>query len=171
MTDTVPASITGVTASCTAAGTASCGTNASAGNSVAFTGASVAAGAGHSLTITISGTVGPGTTGTLVNTAHVTVPGGAAYSDPSPANNSATDSDAPGTPVVDLAITKTDGKIAYVPGAAITYTLRGDERGAIDGERPQRRRRRAGGAHRGDRDAAWSRDWAAAAPTGPPATA
>ena len=123
VTDTVPASITGVTATCTAAGTASCGTNASAGNNVSFAGASVAAGAGHSLTITISGTVGPGTTGTLVNTAQVTVPAGAPYSDPSPGNNSATDSDAPGTPVVDLAITKTDGRTAYVPGAVITYTL------------------------------------------------
>ena len=123
VSDAVPASITGVTASCTPAGTATCGTNASAGNNVAFTGASVPAGAGHSLTITISGTVGPGTTGNLVNTAQVTVPGGAPYSDPSPANNSATDTDAPGTPVVDLAITKTDGQAAYVPGAVITYTL------------------------------------------------
>ena len=123
VSDTVPASITGVTASCTAAGTASCGTNASAGNSVAFTGASVPAGAGHSLTITISGTVGPGTTGNLVNTAQVTVPAGAPYGDPSPGNNSATDTDAPGTPVVDLAIAKTDGQAAYVPGAVITYTL------------------------------------------------
>ena len=109
VSDTVPASITGVTASCTAAGAASCGTNASAGNNVMFTGASVPAGAGHSLTITISGTVDPGTTGNLVNTAQVTVPGGAPYSDPSPGNNSATDTDAPGTPVVDLAIAKTDG--------------------------------------------------------------
>ena len=123
VSDTVPAGITGVTASCTAAGTASCGTNASAGNNVAFTGASVPAGAGHSLTITISGTVDPGTTGTLVNTAQVTVPAGAPYSDPSPANNSATDTDAPGTPVVDLAIAKTDGHATYVPGAVITYTL------------------------------------------------
>ena len=121
--DTVPAGITAVAASCTAAGAASCGTNASAGNNVMFTGASVPAGAGHSLTITISGTVGPGTTGNLVNTAQVTVPPGAPYGDPSPGNNSATDTDAPGTPVVDLAIAKTDGQATYVPGAEITYTL------------------------------------------------
>jgi uncharacterized repeat protein (TIGR01451 family) len=49
--DTVPPAITGVTASCTASGTASCGTNASAANNISFTGASVAAGAGHQLTI------------------------------------------------------------------------------------------------------------------------
>ena len=122
VSDVVPANITGVTASCAASGTASCGTNASAGNSVAFTGASVPAGTGR-LTITISGTVDPSATGNLVNTAQVTVPGGAPYSDPSPANNSATDTDAPGTPVVDLAITKSDGQAVYVPGAEITYTL------------------------------------------------
>ena len=123
VSDTVPASITGVAASCTAAGTAGCGTNASTGNNVSFTGASVPAGAGNNLTITISGTVDPGATGNLVNTAQVAVPGGAPYSDPSPANNSATDNNAPGTPQVDLAITKTDGRTTYVPGAVITYTL------------------------------------------------
>ena len=75
--DIVPAAITGVTASCSATGTASCGTNGSSGNNVSFTAASLGAGAGNQLTITIAGIVDPSTSGNLANT--VTV---AAASDP-----------------------------------------------------------------------------------------
>ena len=89
--DAVPAAITGVTVNCVATGTASCGANASAGNAVSFTGVSIDAGAANYLTITASGTVNPATTGDLVNTA--TVAAGAGQTDPTPGNNSATDTD------------------------------------------------------------------------------
>jgi uncharacterized repeat protein (TIGR01451 family) len=123
VSDIVPIVIDGVSATCIAAGTASCGTNASSGNTVSFTGASVNAGAGNSLTITITGTISPSATGDLVNSADVTVPSGAGYTDPNLGNNTASDIDTAGTPQVDLAITKTDGQTTYVPGAPITYTL------------------------------------------------
>ena len=121
--DVLPASITGVGVSCATTGTASCGANASSGNNLSFTGAMLAAGAGHAVTLTITGTVSPSATGTLVNTAQAFVPGSANYNDPNLGNNSATDTDAAGNPQVDLTITKTDGQASYVPGAAITYTL------------------------------------------------
>ena len=116
--DIVPAAITGVTASCSATGTASCGTNGSSGNNVSFTAASLGAGAGNQLTITIAGIVDPSTSGNLANTATV-----AAASDPNAANNSATDTDTRGAGLADLRITKTDGLVAYVPGTPITYTV------------------------------------------------
>ena len=123
VSDLVPAAIAGVTVSCTPSGTASCGTNGSTGNSVVFTGASLNAGAGNSLTITISGTISPDADGPLTNTAQLTVPAGAGYTDPAPGNNTATDTDTALPQQVDLAITKTDGQTSYVPGAPIRYTL------------------------------------------------
>src|SRR5207247_7278980 len=71
-------------------------------------------------TFTVSATVAPGATGTLANTAAVTPPAGA--TDPTPGNNSATDTDAL-TPTADLSITKTDGRATAVPGQAVTYTI------------------------------------------------
>jgi uncharacterized repeat protein (TIGR01451 family) len=59
-------------------------------------------------------------TGTLVNTATVSVPAG--IIDPTPANNTATDTDTL-TPQSDLAITKTDGRTTVVPGSNNTYTI------------------------------------------------
>ena len=48
------------------------------------------------LDVTVTGTIAPGATGDLVNTATVTVPGGAGFADPDPTNNTATDTDTPG---------------------------------------------------------------------------
>ncbi|MBC7711218.1 MAG: DUF11 domain-containing protein [Rhizobacter sp.] len=119
--DTVPAAITGVTTSCVASGTASCGTNVNpSGNSVALTGVNINAGAGNFITITVSGTVSAAATGNLVNTATVTA--GTGQTDPTPSNNSATDTDTP-APVTDLAISKTDGSATYTAGAAISYAI------------------------------------------------
>lgn len=94
--DVVPVAITGVTVNCVASGTAICGVNASSGNAVSFTGASLSVGAANYLTITVSGTVNPTATGDLVNTAIVTAGGG--QTDPTPGNNSATDTDSPSAP-------------------------------------------------------------------------
>jgi uncharacterized repeat protein (TIGR01451 family) len=57
--------------------------------------------------------------GTLVNTASISVP--AAFLDPVPSNNTATDIDA--APTSDLAVTKTDGVTIYPPGGTVTYTI------------------------------------------------
>lgn len=117
--DTVPAAIMGVTRNCVASGTASCGTDASAGNNISFTGASINAGAANFLTITVSGTVSAMATGNLDNTATVT-PGG--QSDPNTNNNSATDSDT-SSALADLVVTKTDGVMNVNAGGTTTYTV------------------------------------------------
>ena len=121
ITDVVPPTITGVTVLCARHGHRRCGIDGSTGNSISFTNASLAAGAGHALTLTVTGTIAPDAIGALVNTA--TVAPGAGSIDTNPANNSATDTDTRDLAQVDLAITKTDGQTTYVPGTAITYTI------------------------------------------------
>jgi len=75
---------------------------------------------GASVTYTLTGTISASATGSLSNTATVTAPGG--VTDPTPGNNSATDTDTL-TPQADLSITKTDGQANAVPGSPITYTI------------------------------------------------
>jgi uncharacterized repeat protein (TIGR01451 family) len=75
---------------------------------------------GSSITYTVNATVGASATGNLVNTATVTAGGG--VTDPTPGNNSATDTDTL-SPQADLAITKTDGSATEVPGTSVTYTI------------------------------------------------
>ncbi len=128
ITDNVPAAISGLTIdSCTTSGTASCGTSSLVGNTVSFTGASINAGGANKITITLSGTVDSGTTGTLSNTANIVIPGGASFTDPDTiTNNSATDDSTQAVVVVpsaDLSISKTDGSTTYTPGTGITYTI------------------------------------------------
>ena len=119
--DTVPASITGTTINCVASGTANCGTNNSVGNNLSYTGVNIPVGAGNFLTITVNGTVDPAaTTGNLVNIA--TVAAGAGQTDPTPGNNSATDTDTP-APSADLGITNTDNSTDYAPNGTKTYTI------------------------------------------------
>ncbi len=76
--------------------------------------------AGSSITYTVTTTTSSSATGNLVNTASVAVPGGT--TDPTPGNNSATDTDTP-NPVADLSVTKTDGVAIYSPGGTQTYTI------------------------------------------------
>src|SRR5262245_7085030 len=61
---------------------------------------------GQSVSITLSGEIDPNATGTITNTVTVSPPAG--ETDPTPGNNTATDTDTL-TPQADLAITKTDG--------------------------------------------------------------
>jgi uncharacterized repeat protein (TIGR01451 family) len=75
---------------------------------------------GGSVVYTASCTVSAAATGTLSNTATVTAPGG--VTDPTPGNNSATDSDTI-TASADLGITKTDGVTTATPGGSVTYTI------------------------------------------------
>jgi uncharacterized repeat protein (TIGR01451 family) len=75
---------------------------------------------GGSVTYTASCTISPSATGTLSNTATVTAPGG--VTDPTPGNNSATDTDTLGASA-DLSITKSDGVIAATAGGSVTYTI------------------------------------------------
>ena len=77
--------------------------------------------AGGVLTYLASGTVAASATGTLVNSATVSPP--MDVSDPINNNNNALDFDTVLVPVADLAITKTDGLTAAVPGEAVTWVL------------------------------------------------
>jgi len=76
--------------------------------------------AGGSVTYTASCTISASATGTLSNTATVTAPAG--VTDPTPGNNSATDTDTL-TPQADLSISKTDGVTSATPGGSVTYTI------------------------------------------------
>jgi uncharacterized repeat protein (TIGR01451 family) len=75
---------------------------------------------GSSSTYTASCTISAAATGTIVNNATVTAPGG--VTDPALGNNAATDTDTL-TPQADLAITKTDGVTTATPGGSVTYTI------------------------------------------------
>ncbi|MFO1351312.1 MAG: hypothetical protein U1F68_11830 [Gammaproteobacteria bacterium] len=62
----------------------------------------------------------PRPTGSLINTASITAPAG--VTDPTPGNNSATDTDGLGA-TADLSITKDDGVTSATAGSSVTYTL------------------------------------------------
>ena len=110
--DTFPASLTG-TWTCVGAGGGTC-TAAGSGN----INDTVNLPAGGSVTYTVSAAVSPAATGTLSNTATVS----SAITDPSPGNNSATDTDTINQSA-DLAITKTDGVSNVAAGGSVTYTI------------------------------------------------
>ena len=73
---------------------------------------------GGSVTYTASCAISAAATGTLVNTATVS----SSIADPTPGNNSATDTDTL-TPQADLSITKTDGVATVVAGGSTIYTI------------------------------------------------
>ena len=112
--DTFPASLT-CTWTCAGAGGGTC-TAAGSGN----INDTVNLPSGGSVTYTASCTISAAATGTLSNTATVTAPAG--VTDPTPGNNSATDSDTLAASA-DLAITKTDGVTTATPGGSVTYTI------------------------------------------------
>jgi uncharacterized repeat protein (TIGR01451 family) len=115
--DTVPASVTGVTWTCTPSAGSSCAAASGAGNAINTSATLLAAG---TATYTVSGTIAAGASGTLTNTATVAVP--AFLTDSNPANNTASDSDTINLNA-NLGITKTDGLANINPGSAVTYTI------------------------------------------------
>lgn len=115
VSDAFPASLSGVTWTCAASPGSTCPANGA--GSIA---AAVTLPPSGVATFTATGTIAASATGTLANTATAAVPGG--VTDPSPANNSATDTDSL-TPQADFGITKTDGQLVATPGAPITYTI------------------------------------------------
>ncbi len=115
VTDTFPF-LTGVTWSCAGSAGGSCPADSGNGN----LNHNVDLPVGSLVTFWVTGTVLADATGQLVNTAVVTVPAGAA--DPNSGNNSAADTDTL-TPRADLAISKSNGQSAVVPGEQTTYTI------------------------------------------------
>ncbi len=124
VTDTVPASVTGVTWTCGAStGGATCGAASGSGNSINTTANLPSS---SSVTYTISGTLAPTATGTLSNTARVVTPASGVTDPNDPArtgaaNNTATDT----TTIVlapDLRITKSHTS-NFTVGVNGSYTL------------------------------------------------
>ncbi|GMV31247.1 MAG: hypothetical protein AMXMBFR59_33720 [Rhodanobacteraceae bacterium] len=119
--DTFPASET-CTWTCVGAGGGTC-TAAGSGNIAD----SVNLPVGGSVTYTAACTIAASATGSLSNTATVTLP----FTDPDPANNSATDTDTLAASA-DLSITKTDGVTTAPPGGSVTYTITASNPGPSD---------------------------------------
>src|SRR5438105_10935385 len=71
-------------------------------------------------TFTVNASVAGSARGTIANTATIAAPVGA--TDPTPGNNSATDTDTVNL-VADLSITKTDGVTSVNAGGTTTYTV------------------------------------------------
>ncbi|MEO8672892.1 MAG: carboxypeptidase regulatory-like domain-containing protein [Tahibacter sp.] len=112
--DTFPASET-CTWTCAGAGGGTC-TAAGSGN----INNSVNVPVGGSTTYTASCSVSGSATGSLSNTATVTAPGG--VTDPTPGNNSATDTDTV-LPLPDLALTMTDNHAIAAVGKSVYYII------------------------------------------------
>ena len=121
VTDPVPASLVGVTWTCTASSGSSCPDPASGTGEIDVLVDLLATG---TATFTVSGVVDPDATGTLVNQATVTGPSGL---DPNPGNDTATDTTEiippPITTTADLTMVKTDSLLSTVPGAPVQYIL------------------------------------------------
>ena len=117
VTDTVPATVTGVTWTCAASAGSSCAAASGSGNTISTSATLAPSG---TATYTVSGTVSTTATGTLSNTASVAVP--SFLSDTTPGNNSATDTDTINVQA-DLSLTKTDGVASVTAGSTVTYTV------------------------------------------------
>ncbi len=85
---------------------------------------------GASVTYTAACAISAAATGSLVNTATVSVPSGAF--DPDLPNNTATDTDTIEVPEADLSISKTDGVTSVAPAQSTTYTIVASNAGPID---------------------------------------
>jgi uncharacterized repeat protein (TIGR01451 family) len=112
--DNFPASLTGVTWTCTASAGSSCAAPSGSGNINQTVNVLV----GGIATFVATGTLNINASGTLANTATVS----SGIPDPNPANNSATDTDTI-IPAADLSITKTDGRTTASIGDTIIYTI------------------------------------------------
>lgn len=111
LTDTIPATLLNPVFGTPSAGSYDAATGVWSGLALAQ---------GQGVTITLSGTIDPNASGTIVNSVVVAPPTG--VTDPVSGNNSASDSDTL-TPQVDVGVTKTDGVTTLVPGTSTTYTV------------------------------------------------
>ena len=116
VTDTLPPQLSGATWTCTATVGSTCASSSGSGD-IATTADILAGGVA---TYTVTATIDAGFVGTLSNTATVDMPGPGV--DPTPANNTATDT-TDVIAVVDLSVTKTDGVVSEVPGTPVSYTI------------------------------------------------
>ena len=129
-TDVVPATITGVTWTCTASGQAVCPAASGSGNSITQTLAVMPM--NGRLRYVVTGTVAAGASGSIANTATVTPPTG--VTDPNPNNNTSTVTTTittPPLPQANLSMSKI-GPTTVTAGGAVTYTLVATNNGPSD---------------------------------------
>jgi uncharacterized repeat protein (TIGR01451 family) len=125
--DTFPGILSGVTFTSVAAGGAT-GNTAAGANNINDT---LSMPAGSSVTYTATGNIASSATGSLSNTA--TVNAGVGVTDPTPGNNSATDTDTL-TPSADVSVTKADSPDPVIAGNNITYTITVTNNGPSDAQ-------------------------------------
>ncbi len=125
VTDTMPVQLLSPAWTCTPGPGASC-----PGSGTGDIAATVDVPAGSQVTFHVTGTVDRSYVGQMANT--VTVVPESGGSDPNPATNTATDTDAV-VPVADLAVTKDDGVDEVIPGTAVTWTIVVTNAGPSDG--------------------------------------
>ncbi|MEP7337889.1 MAG: hypothetical protein ABI977_09095, partial [Acidobacteriota bacterium] len=128
VTDTLPAAINNASWTCVPSAGSSCA-SASGSGSIATT---VNLAGGGTAIFTVTAQISGNASGTLSNTATVAAPAG--VTDPTPANNSATDGPDGINLMADLAISKT-GSGTVVPGGPINYviTVTNNGPGAVTG--------------------------------------
>ena len=122
LSDTFPADLT-CTYTSVASGGATGNTPAGAGDLAETLSMPI----GSSVIYTVTCATGGASPGTLSNTATIT----SSKSDPTPANNSATDETIL-SPEADLEVSKTDGVTSIVPGETLTYTITATNNGPLD---------------------------------------
>jgi LPXTG-site transpeptidase (sortase) family protein len=127
VSDSIPSQITSWSWACTAQTGGASGCDPYSGNGNFSDVVNLPAGA--SITYTVTAQTDPAATTDLVNTAIVTPPSG--ITDPTPGNNTASDTDTP-DPQADLAVTKDDGVLTYIPGGTLTYTITVTNNGPSD---------------------------------------
>ncbi len=125
ITDTIPSALTNAGWTCVAAAGATCGAAFGTGDITD----TVSLPATGSVTYTVTADVRATATGTLTNAASINTPTG--VTDPTPANNTATDTDALRVSA-DLSVTKTDGATSEIPGTPVTYTIVATNNGPSD---------------------------------------
>ncbi len=119
LSDTVPASLTDVSFTCAASGTAACGAASGTGNNISMT-FNLNAGPGNSVVLTVTGTVVTGTSGSISNTAIVIPPAG--VSDPNPGNDTSTVI-TPISGAADLVVEKVAGVSSPKQGERFSYSI------------------------------------------------
>ncbi len=119
LSDNIPSQFTSWEWSCTATTGGANGCDSMASSPVNFTD-TVNLPAGSSMTYTVVAQVASSATGDLTNTVTITAPAG--ITDPTPGNNSASDTDTQNSQA-DLSITKSDGVTVAVAGESVTYSI------------------------------------------------
>ncbi|MEP6484239.1 MAG: hypothetical protein ABJB01_07300 [Rudaea sp.] len=122
--DILPPGITGATWTCAGIGGGTC--TATGNGNINDT---VNLPSGAAVVYTVTAPIRSNATGTLSNTATVTTPAG--VTDPTPGNNSATDTDTLNA-TADTSITKSDGSPTYTPGGTAVYTIVATNAGPSD---------------------------------------